>query len=158
MRTTIQEQMPAWYFARYRRPLVNRDLDQALCWAERACRQLRRSAEREFEGRGIEIAFQDLTFGGVRVRARLNLKAGKVYIDPAAEADLFQELDRLGFPLSPSPKQLILTHELFHLFCPRCPSALEELAAHLFCASVLELDYFPGLLDLGWSYPQSAAG
>lgn len=157
MHTTIQEQMPAWYFACYGKPLVDHDVSQALCWVERARRQLRRSVEREFEGRGFEIVFQELTFAGVRVRAQLNLKARKIFIDPGAEADLFQELDRQGFPLDPAPKQLILTHELFHLFCPRCPAGLEELSAHLFTAAVLGLDYFPGILDLTWAPAHSKA-
>lgn len=157
MHTTIQEQMPAWYFARYGKPLVDHDVSQALCWVERARRQLRRSVEREFEGRGFEVVFQELTFGGVRVRAQLNLKARKIFLDPGAEADLFQELDRLGFPLDPPPKQLILTHELFHLFCPRCPGGLEELAAHLFVAAVLDLSYFPGILDLAVALHHSEA-
>jgi hypothetical protein len=148
MKTSILEQMPAWHFARTGRPLEKKQVDQAVCWVERAKRQTRRPAERELEGRGFEVLYQPLGIGGLRLRAKLNLRTKQLFIDPESEADLFQELDALGFPLDPSPKALILTHELFHLFCPRCPSAIAELAAHLYSAEVLGLEYFPGLLDL----------
>ena len=148
MKTTIQEQMPAWYFARYGRPLQKCDVDQAMCWAQRALRQSRRDPEREFQGRGFAVRYQELSFGGVRVRARLSVRTKELFLDPESEADLFAELDRLGLPLEPTPKRLIMTHEMFHLFCPRCPSGIEELAAHLFVAEELALDYFPGILDI----------
>ena len=145
---TIQEQMPAWQFARCRKVLSKQDVDQAYSWVHRAMRQTRRSAEREFQGRGFQIVYSELSFGEVRMRARLNIRSKTLFIDPGSEADLLQEMDSKGFPLSPSPKDLILAHELFHLFCPRCPSQIAELAAHLYCAESLDLDYFPGLLDL----------
>lgn len=143
----VQEQMPAWYFSSYGKPLSKQQVDLAYSWVQRAKRQTRRQAEREFQGRGFQIVYSELSFGEVRVRARLNIRTKTLYIDPGSEADLLQEMDLLGFPLSPSPKDLILTHELFHLFCPRCPADVTELAAHLFCAEMLELEYFPGLLD-----------
>jgi hypothetical protein len=148
MKTAIQEQMPAWYFASYGKPLEKRQVDQAFSWVHRAKRVTRRNAEREFEGRGFEVVYQELGFGGVRFRAKLDIRGKTLYIDPGSEADLLFELDALGFPLAPTPKALIMAHELFHLFCPRCPSGIAELAAHLYCADVLDLDYFPGLLDL----------
>lgn len=148
MNTSVQEQMPAWFFSRYGQPLEKSLVDQAKCWVHRAKRVTRRNAEREFQGRGFKICYQDMSFGGVRLRARLSIRTKELFIDPGSEADLFQELDALGFPLSPSPKALILSHELFHLFCPRCPGKVAELAAHLYVADVLGLEYFPGLLDL----------
>ena len=148
MNTNVQEQMPAWYFARYGKPLEKQQVDRAFMWVEKAKKQTKRRAEREFEGRGFELIYRDLGFGGVRLRARLSIRTKQLFIDPGAEADLFQELDTLGFPLAPSPKAILLTHELFHLFCHRCPAGIEELAAHLYCVEILGLDYFPGLLDL----------
>jgi hypothetical protein len=148
MKTSIQEQMPAWYFARYGKPLQKRMVDKAYSWVHRAKKLSRREPEREFQGRGYEVVYQELGFGGVKLRARLNTRTKELFIDPESEADLFADLDRLGFPLTPSPRRLILTHELFHLFCPRCPVDMEELAAHLFVADELRLDYFPGILDL----------
>lgn len=148
MNTTVEEQLPAWYFARYGRVPEKREVDLACCWVQRARRFTRRNAEREFEGRGFRVVYQELSVAGVWVRAKLNLRAKKVFVDPGAEADLLHQMDLLGFPLAPAPKHLILTHELFHLFCPRCPGAIAEMAAHLYCAEVLELSYFPGLLDL----------
>ena len=139
--------MPAWYFARYSKPLAKEQVDVAQRWVQKALRQTRRSAEREFEGRGFEFVFQELGFAGLRIRARLNIRQKKVFIDPGSEADILQELDALGFPFGASPKDLLLTHELFHLFCPKCPASVAELAAHTFCVEVLDLDYFPGLLD-----------
>jgi len=148
MKTAVIEQMPAWYYARTGRYVTESQVDEALCWVEKAKKQTRRPAEREFEGRGFQVLYQPLGLGGVRLRARLCLRSKQLLIDPESEADLFQELDALDFPLDPSPKALILSHELFHLFCPACPGQTAELAAHLFCAELLELDYFPGLLDL----------
>lgn len=147
MNTQIQEQMPAWHFARYRKPLQMRQVDQAYNWVHRALRQVRRDAEREFQGRGFQIHYRELSFGGVRMRARLNLRKKELFIDPESEADLFQAMHSLGLPSKASPKELILSHELFHLFCSRCPTDIAELAAHLFCAELLQLSYFPGLLD-----------
>lgn len=148
MKTSVQEQMPAWYFARRGKPLQKRDVERAYTWVHKARKLSRRDPEREFKGRGYEIVFQELGFGGVKLRARLNTTTKQLFLDPGSEADLFADLDRLGFPLEPSPIRLILTHELFHLFCPRCPADIEELAAHLFVAEELELEYFPGILDL----------
>ena len=148
MKTAVQEQMPAWYFSRYGKPLEKGQVDLAYMWVYRAQRQTRRCADREFEGRGFEIVYQELSFGGIRLRAKLDLRGKQLIIDPGSEADLLYELDTLGFPLDPSPRDLILAHELFHLFCPRCPSEVAELAAHLYCAEKLNLEYFPGLLDL----------
>lgn len=139
--------MPAWHFARYGKPLAKQQVDLACNWVQKALRQTKRSAEREFEGRGFEFIFQELGSGDLRIRARLNIRQKKVFIDPGSEADILQELDALGFPFASSPKALLLTHELFHLFCPKCPQAIAELAAHAYCAEVLDLDYFPGLLD-----------
>lgn len=148
MNTAIQEQMPAWYFAFYGKPLQKRFVDTAYNWVYKARRLTRRDIEREFQGRGFRVNYQSLSFAGVRMRARLNLRGKELFIDPDAEADLFGELDRYGLPTIPSPKELILAHELFHLLCPRCPSEVAELAAHLYCAETFGLDYFPGLLDL----------
>jgi hypothetical protein len=61
----------------------------------------------------------------------------------------------MGFPLSPSPREVILAHELFHLFCPKCPAALAEMAAHLYAAEILGLEYFPGLLDVAHRFLES---
>ena len=155
MKTSIQEQIPAWYFARHAKYLDERLVDKSRVWVQRAKKQTKRSAEREFLGRGFDVLYRELSFGGVRLRARLSLRDKEVLIDPSAEADLHQELDTLGFPLFPSPKDLVLSHELFHLFCPRCPSSVAEIAAHLYCAEILELDYFPGLLDLADQFPAS---
>lgn len=148
MKTTVLEQMPAWHFGRYRRTLQMRQVDLAFSWVVRAIRQTRRLPEREFQGRGYKIVYSELSFGGTKVRARLSSRTKELFIDPESEADLFYELDALGLPLNPSPKALVLTHELFHLFCPRCPSDVAELAAHLYCVELLGLDYFPGILDL----------
>ena len=166
MKTSVEEQLPAWYFARTGRVLQKREVDQACCWVQRARRLTRRTAEREFEGRGFQIVYQELSFAGVTIRAKLNLRSRQVFLDPTAEADLLHQLDRRGFPLDPAPKHLLLTHELFHLFCPRCPASIAELAAHLYCAEILQLAYFPGLLDwtpeqlgsLGLKTPQKEAG
>ena len=157
MKTSIQEQMPAWYFARYGKPLQKCDVDRACNWAHRAKKLSRRDPEREFHGRGYQVVYQELGFGGIRLRARLNTRTKQLFLDPESEADLFADLDKLGFPLNPSPKRLILTHELFHLFCPRCPVEVEELAAHLFVADELELDYFPGILDIAGAYSAVSA-
>lgn len=148
MKTSVQEQMPAWYFSRYGKPLEKQQVDLALMWVHKALRQTRRNAEREFEGRGFQVIYRELGFGGVRIRARLDVTGKALYIDPGSEADLLDEMDIMGFPLFPSPKAVIMAHELFHLFCPRCPASVAELAAHLYCAEKLHLDYFPGLLDL----------
>lgn len=149
MRVPVQEQLPAWYFARYGRPPHKADVDAAEDWALRAKRQTRRSVERELEGRGIRITVADLSWQGrVVLRARLNLRSKELCLDLHAEAELHQQLEALGFPLSPSPREVLLAHELFHLFCPKCPARLAEMAAHLYAAEVLDLPYFPGLLDL----------
>lgn len=153
MTVTVQEQLPAWYFARYGRPPYKADVDTAEDWVAKALRMTRRSVEREFEGRGFTVRVADLSWpqlGGqrVRLRAKLNVRDKELLLDPQAEADLHGELEMMGFPVSPSPREVILAHELFHLFCPKCPSALSELAAHLYAAEVLKLDYFPGLLDI----------
>lgn len=147
MNTVIQEQIPAWYFASYGKPLEKRQVDLANSWVRKAVRQTRRQAEREFIGRGFSIVYKELGVAGVHLRARLNIRAKELSIDPNAEVDLFQNLDTLGLPLSPTPKELIVTHELFHLFCHRCPTDIAELAAHLYCVELLQLDYFPGMVD-----------
>ncbi len=148
MELSVLEQVPAWYFARHRGPLQRTALDTARNWARRAVRTTRRRPEVEFKGRGFLIEMADLSFGRARVRARLQTHGRKLFIDLNAEADLHQELVRLGLPLHPAPRDLIVTHELFHLLCPRCPSNISEMAAHLFVAELLELPYFPGLLDV----------
>lgn len=148
MNTAVQEQMPAWYFSRYGRALEKQQVDLAWMWVHKAKRKTRRRAEREFHGRGFRIVYQELGFGKIRVRAKLDIMGKTLYIDPGSEADLLYEMDAMGFPLDPSPKAIIMAHELFHLFCPRCPVAVAELAAHLYCAEKLGLKYFPGLLDL----------
>lgn len=155
MTVTVQEQLPAWYFARYGKPPYKVDVDRAEDWVQKALRQSRRSVEREFEGRGFVIKVGDLSWpaGRVRLRARLNLRQKELHLDSRAEADLHGELERMGFPVSPSPREVLLAHELFHLFCPKCPSALAEMAAHLYAAELLGLDYFPGLLDLADRFP-----
>lgn len=154
----VQEQIPAWHFARYGKPLQKADLDRAAPWVHRALRRTKREVEREFLGRGYAICVDDLSFGKVRYRARLNTYRKVLVIDSLAEADLHQEMELLGFPTSPSPRDLILAHELFHLFCPRCPNKLAELAAHLYCAQVLNLCYFPGILDIADQFgPHSTA-
>lgn len=163
MTVTVQEQLPAWYFARYGRPPHKADVDAAEDWVAKALRMTRRSSEREFEGRGFVIRVADLSWpqlGGpkVRLRARLNLRSKELLLDPQAEADLHGELEMMGFPLSPSPREVILAHELFHMFCPKCPSVLAELAAHLYAAEVLQLDYFPGLLDIADRFESLKAG
>ena len=104
MKTTILEQMPAWYFSSYGKPLEKRLVDKAMMWVHRATRQTRRGAEREFQGRGFRIVYQELGFAGVKLRAKLNIRNKSLYIDPGSEADLFQELDLLGFPWSPLPR------------------------------------------------------
>ncbi len=153
MTVTVQEQLPAWYFARYGRPSNKVDVDAAEDWALKAVRMTKRSIEREFQGRGFVVRVADLTWPqgrgvSVRLRARLNLRNKELILDPQAEADLHGELEMMGFPLSPSPREVIMAHELFHLFCPKCPAPLAEMAAHLYAAEALKLDYFPGLLDI----------
>ena len=154
MTLAILEQLPAWYFARYRRSPSKADIDRAQDQMQRAVRLTRRSVEREFEGRGFVIRESDLSWplgggqGVVRLRAKLNLRSKELILDPQAEADLQNDLEALGFPLHPAPRQVILAHELFHLFCPKCPADLAEMAAHLYAAEILELPYFPGLLDI----------
>lgn len=151
MNVSVQEQLPAWYYARYRRAPAKVDISRAMDWAEKAIRQTRRSPERELEGRGFIIRTADLSWplaeGTVRLRARLNLRSKEVMLDSLAEADLHQCLELLGFPVAPPPRDIILAHELFHLFCPRCPANLSEMAAHLYAAKLLNLVYFPGILD-----------
>jgi hypothetical protein len=182
MTVTVQEQLPAWYFARYGRPPHKVDVDCAQDWVHRALRSTKRSVEREFEGRGYVVRVADLSwpragvsalgFGyppartagptafreaaPVRLRAKLNMRSKELILDPQAEADLHGELEMMGFPLSPSPREVIMAHELFHLFCPKCPAALAELAAHLYAAEVLGLDYFPGLLDIADRFQEHA--
>ena len=154
MTVSVQEQIPAWYLTRYGRFPHKVDVDSAYDWVGRALRSTRRSVEREFEGRGYTVAIADLSWPGwnggrgVRLRARLSLRSKELLLDPRAENEMFEELVSLGFPTTPSPREVILAHELFHLFCPKCPSELAELAAHLYATEVLELPYFPGLLDI----------
>ena len=154
MTVPVQEQLPAWYFARYGRSPRKVDIDRAYDWVQRALRLTKRSMEREFEGRGFTIRIQDLSWpvrgkgSCVRLRARLNLRTKELVLDPKAEADLHNELEAMGFPVSPSPRDVILAHELFHLFCPKCPSDLAEMGAHLYASEQLDLEYFPGLLDV----------
>ena len=149
MTVTVQEQLPAWYFARYGRCPNKVDVDQAEDWVQKAIRLTKRQPEREFEGRGIIVRTADLSWGGkVRLRAKLNLRSKELILDPHAEADLHFELEMMGFPVSPAPREVIMAHELFHLFCPKCPATLSEMAAHLYAAELLGLDYFPGLLDV----------
>ncbi len=154
MTVSVQEQIPAWHLARYGRFPHKVDVDTAYDWVGRALRSTRRSVEREFEGRGFTVTVADLSWPGwdggrgVRLRARLSLRSKELLLDPQAENDMFKELVGLGFPTVPSPREVILAHELFHLFCPKCPAPLAELAAHLYAAEVLELPYFPGLLDI----------
>jgi hypothetical protein len=159
MTVTVQEQLPAWYFARYGKPPHKVDVDRAQDWVHKAMRQTRRPVEREFEGRGFQIRTADLSWpaGRVRMRARLNLRQKELVLDCHGEADLHQELEMLGFPLSPSPREVILAHELFHLFCPKCPADLAEMAAHLYAAEVLSLPYFPGLLDVAERFQRETA-
>lgn len=154
----VQEQVPAWHFARYGKPLQMVDLSRAGPWVHRAMRQTKRSVEREFLGRGFAIGVADLSFGKVRYRARLNIHRKLLVLDSLGEADLHQEMEMLGFPTSPTARDLIMAHELFHLFCPRCPTKLAELAAHLYCAEVLELNYFPGILDIADQFSSPALG
>jgi hypothetical protein len=162
MTVTVQEQLPAWYFARYGRPPHKADVDRAEDWVQKALRSTKRSVEREFEGRGYAIRVADLSWPQigattqVRLRARLNLRSKELILDPQAEADLHGELEMMGFPLSPSPREVIMAHELFHLFCPKCPEPLAELAAHLYAAEVLDLSYFPGLLDIAERFQGNA--
>lgn len=161
MMVSVQEQLPAWYLARNGRFPHKVDVDSAFDWAGRALRSTRRSMEREFEGRGFVIREADLSWpawsggGGVRLRAKLSVRGKEVLIDPKGEEQMRGELLSLGFPLEPGPRQVILAHELFHLFCPKCPATLAEMAAHLYAAEVLELSYFPGLLDIAELYSKS---
>jgi hypothetical protein len=153
MTLAVLEQLPAWYFARYGRPPCKEEIDSAQDWVEKALRQSKRSVEREFEGRGFSIRVADLSWPqaggrGARLRARLNLRGKELILDPQAEADLHGELEMMGFPVSPAPREVIMAHELFHLFCPKCPASLAELAAHLYASELLGLSYFPGLLDI----------
>ena len=149
MTVTVQEQLPAWYFARYGRPPHKVQVDQAEDWVQKAIRMTKRHPEREFEGRGFIVRTADLSWGAkVRLRAKLNLRGQELILDSQAEADLHGELELMGFPISPSPREVIMAHELFHLFCPKCPAALAEMAAHLYAAELLGLSYFPGLLDV----------
>lgn len=158
MNIRVQEQLPGWYFARYGRPPHKIDVDRAEDWVQKAVRMTRRPVEREFEGRGYAVRAADLSWPGsnsIRLRARLNLRAKELVLDPRAEADLHETLETMGFPLSPSPREVILAHELFHLFCPKCPAALAEMAAHLYAAEILGLEYFPGLLDVAHRFLES---
>lgn len=155
MTVTVQEQLPAWYFARFGRSPYKADVERAYDWAQKAVRLTKRPVEREFEGRGFTIQVGDLSWpqaGGrgyaVRLRAKLNLRTKELVLDPQAEADLHYDLECMGFPVSPSPREVIMAHELFHLFCPKCPSPLAEMAAHLYASEQLGLCYFPGLLDI----------
>ena len=158
MIVSVQEQLPAWYLARHGRFPNKVDVDAAFDWAGKALRSTRRSMEREFEGRGFTVREADLRWpawsGGraVRLRAKLSIRGKELLIDPRAEEDMRAELVGLGFPTKPEPREVILAHELFHLFCPKCPAALAEMAAHLYAAEVLELPYFPGLLDIADLY------
>ena len=160
MIVSVQEQLPAWYFARHGRFPNKVDVDAAADWVGKALRSTRRSMEREFEGRGFAIRTADLSWpawsGGraVRLRAKLSLRGKELLIDPKAESDMQSELLSLGFPTDPAPREVILAHELFHLFCPKCPATLAEMAAHLYAAEVLNLTYFPGLLDIADLYAQ----
>ncbi len=148
MKVTILEQLPAWHFARHRTPLRKVEVERATDWAQKAQRATRREPEAELLGRGIKLSVQSLSFGSVKFRARLNLRHQELVVDAQAEADLHEEMLRLGFPVHPSARELILAHELFHVLCPRCPSDLAEMAAHLYAALVLDLDYYPGILDV----------
>lgn len=162
MIVSVQEQIPAWYFACYGRPPHKVDIDRAQDWVQKALRMTRRPAVRELEGRGFSVRTGDLSWprpggGVIRLRAKLNLRGKELIVDPQAEVDLQQSLERMGFPVSPSPREVILAHELFHLFCPKCPSALAELSAHLYAAELLSLPYFPGLLDICERFHQQTA-
>lgn len=153
MTVTVQEQLPAWYFARYGRPPHKADVDRAEDWVQKALRMTKRNVYREFEGRGFSVRVADLSWPlgngrWARLRGKLNLRSKELILDPQAEADLHGELELMGFPLSPSPREVIMAHELFHLFCPKCPTPLAELAAHLYASELLNLAYFPGLLDI----------
>lgn len=148
MNLKVLDQIPVWYHARYRGSLTKVHVDQACAWARRALRQTRRRSERELCGRGFVIRVQELCFAGVVLRAKLDTHRKELLIDPNAEADLHEAMERLGFPVHPSARALILAHEVFHLFCPKCPEEIAEMAAHLYVSECLGLEYFPGILDI----------
>ena len=148
MNLKVLDQIPAWYHARYRRTLTKVDVDRACTWVRRALGKTRRRSERELSGRGFDIRIQELSFAGVVLRAKLDTYRKELLIDSNAEADLHEAMESLGFPVYPSARALILAHEVFHLFCPRCPDDIAEMAAHLYVSECLGLDYYPGILDL----------
>ena len=95
IKTSIQEQIPAWYFARQGKPLDERLVDKAQIWVQRAKKQTRRSAEREFLGRGFDIIYRELCFGGVRLRARLSIRAKEVLIDSVMAEKARKSVERM---------------------------------------------------------------
>lgn len=86
-------------------------------------------------------------FGGLILRATIDLEAREALVYGEAVAQAEKALAQAGLSLPCPPAELFLAHEAFHLLAPHCPSRHAELAAHLFCTQVLGLAFFAGLLD-----------
>ncbi|MBI3929913.1 MAG: DUF4127 family protein [Armatimonadetes bacterium] len=122
-------------------------LGRARWRARAALARVRGPAAEEFRRRGFELVPCDLRVGPVSVRARLELDRRRVLFDPASLAELREAMRWAGLDRPADPLDLVLAHELFHLFDPGCPDELAEAAAHMFATELLGLDYFAGTLD-----------
>jgi hypothetical protein len=142
-----EEQLRRWWLQRRRRPLSALLQEEILDWVRRARGQLSAYASLEdcLEQRGIqwEISQRHHEVAGVRFRAQLDLNTRRLTVYAGA----LDELERSDRPRK-VVERVILSHEVFHLLCPHCPSALHEAAAHWFAAEVTGLPEFPGIWDL----------
>jgi len=109
-------------------------------------KQVNSSPEEELLRLGYQIRSQALGVPGALVRARVLPWKGLVLLDPEGVADLSRRLECRG--LAGQARERILAHELFHVLAPACPESLAELAAHLFAGGLLNLQDFPGAIDL----------
>ncbi len=141
--------LEAWLRARAGRRAG--DPSRAWAWARQALAQVGSPPEEELFRRGYRIRLETLSVPGALVRGRVLIEQRLVLLDPEGLEDLSERLRRRG--LSGEARERILAHELFHVLEPECPEDLAELSAHLFAGRLLNLEEFPGALDLEDSRP-----
>lgn len=130
--STLDEQILAW-LQRRRRPAPPDLARRARERAEAALKRVKGTPEEELTARGIRIVEGPLGVPGLTVRARLDLFAKRLTLDPDAIA-----------PMGPGGREAVLAHELFHALDEDCPKDMAEPAAHAFTTLLLNLDRFAG--------------